>query len=345
MPRVSYLRAGLSGCGERGAWVVEQVRRHGHCDVVALHDPDPRALQGLSEDTGIDRCATFDDLLHTGIDFVILASPPGAHGDQVEQAAAQGVHCLVQAPLCEQAAAASRLVAICEQAGVKLGVVVPEQGDPVLEEVRQLLAYDFIGGVVLVQSTSADDRLLRHPPGPRDWRRDPALTGEGALLQLAVPHVHLLSWLIGNMPLRVTAQASSGFTAMAEDAAVATVQLRGGVLCTFAASHLARGNQFAVHGTDGEIVLFEDRLVLRGRKQWHGELFDYQQPGELQIIGRSGLDQAAAAAVPAFELHGRFARWLDDTDDFPCTGEQAALDLRLLDAWRRSVLSGQVETV
>jgi len=343
---VNHLRVGLSGCGVRGALVVRQVRTHQECDVIALHDPDAAAMQRLGDGQGIARrCAGFDDLLQTGIDFVVLAGPCGDRLEQVRAAAAQGVHCLLHSPMAPDAAIAAAMVQACEAAGVKLGVVVPDQADPVLEEVRQMIANDWLGAPVLATSLLAEDTVLRAPPPEGHWRRQPARAGDGALTQLASEHLHLLLWLVGRAVLSVTAQSASGFTAVPQDGAVATALLRGGTLCTFASSHLARGNTFALHGTDGAVQIAADRLSLRGRTEWHGDILDYPEADAELTLLRSDLASMVATAAQKAELHGRFARWIDDCDDFPCPGEQAAADLRALDGMLRAARSGRREDV
>jgi predicted dehydrogenase len=340
------LVAGLSGCGARGAEVMAQVRMHAHCRIGAVHDPDPAALQRIgSIAAGAARCASFEQLLGTGIDFVILAGPCGVRAPQVEAAAAQGVHCLLHTPMAPDAAAAAAMLDACDRGGVKLGVAVPGEADPLLEQIRQMIADDWLGGTVLVQSLWAEDRALRDPPGTGHWLRDPARAGNGALLQLAAHHVHLATWLTGRSAVQVTAQESRGFSALGQDGGAATALLRGGVLCTFTASHLTRGSTFAIYGTDGGVRITNDRLWLRGQREFRGDLFDYLAPGQETSVLRADVAEAVAARAPDCELHGRFARWIDDLDDFPCPGEQAAHDLRTLDAMRRSIASGRVETV
>ena len=83
---------------------------------------------------------------------------------QVQAAAEQGVHCLLHAPMAPDTATAQAMVACCEQAGVKLGVVVPAQADPRFDELRRLVREDFFGALVLVQATSAEDTVLQSPP-------------------------------------------------------------------------------------------------------------------------------------------------------------------------------------
>jgi predicted dehydrogenase len=340
------LRAGLSGCGAVGLRAVAQIRTHQQCDVVALHDPAPAALQRAGERTGIGiRTADFAQLLQSGIDFVILAGPCGVRLEQVRRAADQGVHCLLHAPMAPDAATADAMVALCDKAQVKLGVAVTGHEDPVLEQVRRMVAADWLGGPVCVQGIWADDDLLTSPPQPGDWRTQPELAGGHPMLRTAAHHVHLATWLTGRTAVRVTAQSASGFLPLSADGTVATALLRGNVLCTFVASHLTRARVFAIHGTDGGVRLAGDRIWLCGHTEYRGEVFDYLRAGEEQVLTRLELRSALEAAAPTSELHGRFVQWIDDCDDFPCPGEQAALDLRVLDAIARAAASGRTETV
>jgi len=335
---VIRLRIGLSGCGRRGAEVVEAVRTHGQCDVAALHDADPAPLAALGSSSGIDlQTSEFDKLLASGVDFVVLTGPCGDRLQQVEAAAEQGVHCLLHAPMAVDATAAAAMVAACERGGVKLGIAVPAQADPTLEQIRRMIVSDWLGTPVLVTSLVGDDAALREPPPPGHVDLDNKRSGDGPLLRLSTEHLHLAVWLCEREPVRATALATAGFTRLSEDSAAAAIELRGGILATFAASHLCRGSALAIHGTDGAVRIAPDRLWLSGRHAFTGEIFDYPTPrAELQLPAGLGRDYAALAWTRS-ELHGRFARWIDDCDDFPCPGDQAAADLRAFDAVRAAI--------
>lgn len=329
------MRVGLSGCGRRGAAVIAQVRTHSHCDVVALHDPDPAARDRLGEATGIGlRFDDFEAMLGTGVDFVVLAGPCGDRLAQVEAAAQQGAHCLLHAPMAPDATSAAAMAAGCEKAGVQLGVVVPMLAEPVAEQLRRMLADGWLGAAAVAHALTADDEWLHAPPPQAHWRRDPLRAGSGALVQLASESLHALCWLLGRTPVRGTSLATQGTSALGEDTACAVVELRGGILCSLAASNLARGNVFSIHGTDGSFCLERDRLVLRGQQEVRGEVFDYEAPGIETAVPLDAIESASLPLRPDCELHGRFARFLDDRDDFPILGEQAAAELRVLDDFR-----------
>lgn len=340
------LRAGLSGCGALARRIVDQVRSHDHCDIVAVHDPDATALASFAEATGVAFATTsFDELLGSGVDFVVLAGPAGVRLDQVRRAAEQSVHCLLHAPMALDADDAAAMVAICEQAGVKLGVAVHGQDDPVLDQFRRMIAADWFGGLVLIQGTWGEDDLLRSPAARGDWRLEPRVAGADPLLRLAAHHVHLATWLSGRAALSVTAQSCGGFLPLPRDSAVASALLRGNVLCTFAASHLTRLRAFAIHGTDGGMRIAGERVWACGRTPYQGELFDYVDVDRDLVVALDQFPGRIAELRKGLELHGRFARWIDDLDDFPCPAEQALVDMRMLAAMSRAAATGRTETV
>ena len=208
-----------------------------------------------------------------------------------------------------------------------------------------MIADDWFGGIALIQAVWGDDDLIRTPRAEGSWHLRGELAGSCPLLRLASHHIHLATWLSGKAALSVTAQATRGFLSLEHDAAVATAVLRGNVLCTFAASHLTNVRAFAIHGTDGGVRIAGDRLWLSGRRAYQGDLFDYPDAERSSMLARSDFGARLHQRHRELELHGRFARWIDDRDDFPCVAEQAVLDLRILAAMHRAAASGRTETL
>ncbi len=342
---MTTLRAGLSGCGAVGRRALAHLRHQHDCDVVALHDPDEAALRRCGQEWGIAvRTGDFEALLASGIDFVVLAGPAGLRLPQVRLAADQGVHVLVHTPMALDVATAAAMVAACDAGQVRLGVAVPGQDDPLYEQLRRMLAAGWLGGPVAVHGVHGEDELLREPVRTGDWRRDPALAGRAPLLRLASHLVHLATWLTGRPALEVTCQHALGLLGLPADSAAATARLGGGVLATFLATHQARAQSFGVLGTDGWLKVTGDRIGLRGCQVHRGPVFDYPVADRELWLVRHELPGIAAAAGRA-ELHGRFARWIDDSDDFPCPGEQGLADLAAVEAMERAAASGRTEPV
>lgn len=332
---MTSLRGGWSGCTPAGAAAVRHVHAHEHCDIVAAHDADAATLATFQAATGIGAATTgFDELLASGIDFVVLAGPAHERLAQVQAAAAQGVHCLVTVPFAGDLATATAMLAACDRTQVKLGVLVPQFADPLFDQIRRMIAADWLGGIVSVMSIASDDERLR---GEHEPAHHPFVARTAA-------HVHLLSWLIGRAALHVTAQVTRGY-GRGDDSGVATALLRGNVACTFTASHVMRAELLAVYGTDGAALVGSERLWLMGRSEFRGPVLDYLVPGHELLLTRTELEPRLRVLAPHSEPIGRFARWLEDTDDFPCPAEQAVADLRVIDAMLRAAASGRTEAV
>lgn len=318
------LRVGLSGAGPAGLQVVQDVRLHESCDVVAVQDPRAGVAAELARQLDIGLATeSFDELLASGVDYVVLTGPLDERLDQVRRCAEQGVPMLLHAPMAADLDTARAMHELCERDEVRLGVCVPMQGDPVVEQLRRMIAADWLGGVVCVQSIAGDDELLR--TGAVTARDDVFVT-------YALARVHLTTWLTGRSAHSVTAQTTSSFTPGLDDGGVASVLLRGGITCSYLSSRLTRADAFAIHGTDGGLRVAGDRIWLAGQRPFRGHVFDYETPGIEQVLSRQDLQAALTLHRRSSELHGRFARWLEDTDDFPCPSEQAIHDFETVAA-------------
>lgn len=311
---------------------MQDVCDHTSCDVIAVHDSAPGAAQRLADGSNIGFATeSFEALLSYGVDFVVLTGPLADRLQQVELATEQSVPCLIHAPVAADLDTARTMHKTCEKHGVRLGVFVRGQADPVVEQLRRMIAADWLGGVVCVQSIAGSDELLR--TGTVVHRVSP-------FVSLASEHVHLASWLTGRRAASVTAQSTRSFAPDLDDGGVATVVLRGNVPCTYITSQLTRADAFAIHGTDGGVRIAGDRIWLSGQRPFEGHVFDYETPGIEQVLARRDLHNALRAHRASSELHGRFARWLEDTDDYPCAIEQAIVDFGVVDAMQRAAESG-----
>lgn len=326
------LRCGLSGAGPAGLGVIQDVGLHNACDVVAVHDDVPGAAKRLADGSNLGYSTeSFEQLLAYGVDFIVLTGPLDIRLAQIKLASEQSVPCLVHAPVAPDLATAKAMMAICAKHEVRLGVFVPSQADPIVEQLRRMIAADWLGGVVCAQSITGNDELLRS--GTVTHGGDP-------FVALASEHVHVMAWLTSRQATSVTAQTTRSFAPDLDDGGVATVVLRGNIPCTYITSRLTRAKAIAIHGTDGGVRIAGDRIWLIGQRPFQGHVFDYETPGIEQVLSRRDLRNALTEHRAGSELHGRFARWLEDTDDYPCPIEQAIIDFETIDAMTRAARDG-----
>jgi predicted dehydrogenase len=210
--------------------------------LAGLADPDAATRERVAARFGIACTApTQRELLERAeLDAVLIASPNGAHAEQVLEALAAGLHVLVEKPLCLSREDAARIVAARDRGARVVQVGYMKRHDPAVEA---LLA-DLGGAEVLhVESLTHDPGLRARfspdrggPAAASAARPAPAATRRatwwsdvfaGALVH-DVNLVHGVLDRTGTPPVRV-ADAFAG-----DDRAGGTLELRGGARWTAA---------------------------------------------------------------------------------------------------------------
>lgn len=208
-----------------------------------------------------DDCGAF--LGHDSLDLIVIGSPSGLHAEQGIAAAQRGLHVLVEKPLDVTTEKADALIAACDNAGVKLGVIYQDRVAPDLIRLKTLIDAGALGRVLLV---SASVRWFRPPEyyGNSDWRGDLTLAGGGALMNQGTHTVDLILWLLGD----VTRVQSISMTALhqvaVEDTVVSTLEFRSGAIGTLECATSAfpgYPRRLEISGTEGTIVVENDRIV------------------------------------------------------------------------------------
>lgn len=164
-------------------------------------------LAALNLPTGTAVSTRLEDILEDAtITAVLVLTPPNTHLEIVEQLARAGKHVLVEKPLDIGLEKAEQMVAICEQSGVKLAVMLQHRMRDASLALAQLIKNGELGQLL---SASASIRWWRpqsyyDEPGRGTMARD----GGGVLMTQAIHTLDLLLCLAG-MPDRVMAMAST----------------------------------------------------------------------------------------------------------------------------------------
>lgn len=97
-----------------------------NCDLVALFSDDPTKLDELKKTYDVEHALgydQYDEFLRSGaVDAVYIALPNDMHCDYTVRAAAAGVHVLCEKPMAVTSEECDRMIAACDEAGVKLMV-------------------------------------------------------------------------------------------------------------------------------------------------------------------------------------------------------------------------------
>jgi predicted dehydrogenase len=170
---------------------------------VTLAIADPAGAE-VAESAGAEYHSTYESLLASGPDAVVVCAENTRHRKLVELAAAAGVHVLCEKPLATTTADATAMVEACEKAGVALMTAFPVRFSPAFQSVRGLVNSGSLGDVIAAVGTN-NGKL---PPDEYGWFTDPELSGGGAMVDHIVHVADLLEALFSVQPKTVYAQSN-----------------------------------------------------------------------------------------------------------------------------------------
>ena len=227
-------------------------------------------------------------LRHRPMEIVAIGTPSGIHADDIETAAAHGLHVLCEKPLDVTTARIDRMLEAVERAGITLGVFFQDRSTPDLMDVKDALVSGRLGRPILAD---AQVKWYRPPEyyAQSPWRGTWALDGGGALMNQGVHTVDLLLWLLGDVR-RVYARTLAALHAIdVEDTAVAVLEFANGAVATLEATTAAwpgYDRRVSITGTLGTVVIELARVV-----KW-----DVREPA---LEGAAGGAAVIAPTVPA----------------------------------------------
>jgi UDP-N-acetyl-2-amino-2-deoxyglucuronate dehydrogenase len=220
---------------------------------VALGHYNPARFTEISAEFGVPCVGQEDLLADTAVDVVCICTPSGQHAAQAIAAARAGKHVLVEKPMALSLADADTMVAACDRAGVKLGVVLQRRAEPPFQRIHRATQAGDLGELTLGVVTMPYHRSQAYYD-QADWRGTWALDGGGVLMNQGIHLVDLLMWYMGD-PVHVQAHADTLHRDIeVEDTLAATLRFANGALATITATSTAAPgfpHRIEIYGTGG----------------------------------------------------------------------------------------------
>lgn len=329
---------GVVGCGVIGPTHCDAINQVEGATLLAVCDTSPEKAAKLGERYGVAYYSDLSAFLqHPGLDVVNVCVPSGYHG-QVGIAAAQaGKHVLVEKPIEVTLEAADRLIAACEAAGVKLGVISQHRFAPDVQKVRQALENGEFGPMVLGEAIIKWYRSQEYYDSG-DWRGTRALDGGGALMNQGVHYIDLLQWLMGPVVSIKATTLTRTHQIEVEDVAVAILTFASGALGRITGStSIFPGlpERLEIHGQDATALIEADRLTAYYRRDEMGEVGSYGQSSKtLPTKTKARKGGAADPAAIGISLHiaqvADFVAAIRENRDPAITGPAARRPLEII---------------
>jgi len=229
-------------------------------------------LKKLAAMSGVKKWTTDLNSVMTDSDFQIYfdAQTTGRRADAVKMAARAGKHVYCEKPVATDTATAMELYKVCEEAGVKHGVVQDKLWLPGLLKLKRLMQNDFFGKILSVRGEFGYWVFEGHSVAAQrpSWNYRKEDDG-GIIVDMLCHWRYVLDNLFGevkavsclgatHIPERID-EDGKPYVCTADDAAYATFELDGGVIAHFNSSWVTRVRRddlltLHVDGTKGSAV-------------------------------------------------------------------------------------------
>ncbi|WP_406313652.1 Gfo/Idh/MocA family oxidoreductase [Streptosporangium sp. NBC_01639] len=225
---MTELRLGLIGAGAVGVLHADASLRVPGLRVGAVCDVNPEAAHRVAAPHGVPVHADHRDLIASGeVDAVVVNTPHALHTAIVCDAAAAGLHVLVEKPMATSLADCDLMIDACAAAGVRLAVGHIQRFLPDKVAAMTALAAGEIGETLMMSDRRGSDYRPGSRPG---WFLDPEIAGGGVFINIGAHTVDRLVWLSGRRVERVEASLSSSLDGSSvETDVLARLVLSGGL--------------------------------------------------------------------------------------------------------------------
>ncbi|MPV38147.1 Gfo/Idh/MocA family protein [Georgenia subflava] len=319
------MRLGLIGAGAVGVLHARAAQEVEGVSVVAVCARERAEAAELAGPLGAGVHTDYRELLAVaGVDAVVVSTPHALHTQMVLDAAAAGVHVLVEKPMATTEQDCDAMVTACSEAGVRLAVGHIQHFLPDKVAAAAAIAAGEIGDVLLVHDYRSTDYRAGSRPG---WFFDPAVAGGGAVMNIGGHCIDRMSWLAGSLPDEVRAHTWSRFGVGVETDAVATLTMANGVVAslTITSTTPRHLDEIVVVGEHGTVVA-DPRVgtVLR-------------RDGDVRVLHEPSSDDIPVAFRHQLEA---FVRHVDDGATFPVSLELGRSVVATVRAIYRSASAG-----
>jgi predicted dehydrogenase len=231
----------------------------GECDVAAIVEPDSGMAKAAQELAGADaQICSYEELLQSGVDGVVIATPNALHAEQCIVALEHGISVFCQKPLARNCFETQRVIDAARASDRLLCVDLSYRFVEGIRQIKELVQSGALGRIY------AADLAFHNAYGPdKSWFYDPQLSGGGCVIDLGIHLVDLALWILDFPPvIGVSSRLYSRGERLQrigreiEDYATASIDLEGNVAIQLACSWKVHAGCDAIidvffHGTEG----------------------------------------------------------------------------------------------
>ncbi|TDD58854.1 Gfo/Idh/MocA family oxidoreductase [Kribbella antibiotica] len=221
------MRLGLVGAGSVATLYVEAAAGLPVVDITAVCDVRRDAAETLAAQA---HAQVFDDhrsmFAAGGLDGVVITSPHALHTPMAVDAAAAGLHILMEKPMATTVSDCRLMIDVCAKAGVRLAVGNLQRFVPAVRQATDVLRSGQLGRPLLI----TERRAVDYDPAVRpSWFFDPEMAGGGIMMNIGGHCIDRAQVLAGERVIGVDARVWRRPGLKVETEAVGLLSLAGGL--------------------------------------------------------------------------------------------------------------------
>ncbi len=292
----SRVTLGLIGCGGRGTWIADLFQKHGGCEITAAADYFADRVEEVGAKLGVAPARRFsglsgyERLLASGVDAVVIETPPAFHPVQASAAVDAGKHVFLAKPIAVDVPGCRTVEQSASKATEKKLVFLVDfqtRTDPFYREAVKRAQYGDIGRLVCGEATYVcgptwgdQAKWLAEKPGDpemrlRAWGLDRALSGD-VITEQNIHALDVATWVLDAAPLHAVGTGGRKARTAGDcwDHFSVIYTFPGDVVVTFMSKQLGDGWDdicCRMYGTDGTFDShYFGEVSIRGRMPYRG---------------------------------------------------------------------------
>lgn len=351
------------GAGEIGPRHAEAIKQDPDSKLACLIDPSPLGIR-VAMQLGTAYYPTVQALLNSSKkpDAAIVCTPNDLHVAISKQLLSAGVHVLCEKPLATDSASGRELVEHAAALKMHLLTAHHRRFNPYVVAAKRIVDRESqsLGHITAVSGLWTAYKPKAYFESPLEWHRG-AESGGPAMINF-IHDVDVLHYILGSRVKRVAAfEATKRRGYEAEEGGAIILHFENGVVCTFVVADAVVGGHslematgenpaiprtgkdcFRIFGTEGTLSIPELRRSFYGEgveKAWGSEISEVTE--KLEDL----LSEEERAKVP-FELQvAHFVRVIRGEEEPTCSGEEGLAAVKVVEAVKKAMSSGQVVDV
>ena len=197
------LRLGIAGLGRAFTLMLPTFAGDSRIAITAGADPREAARTQFAKDLGAATFDSVDALCESDVDAIYISTPHQFHRANVEAAARNGKHVVVEKPMALSLADCAAMIEATRRAGTHMVVGHSHSFDKPIARTRDIIASGAVGRLRMINAMQFTDFLYR-PRRPEELRTD---QGGGAIFNQAPHQVDNVRLIAGGMATSVRASA------------------------------------------------------------------------------------------------------------------------------------------